>query len=388
MTKKLMLLGVMLSIFLLPSALGATCDDFRYSKELTITNNNGTTAMPSGQVVFDTIDTTGDSFQDDGDDVRVFYQDTTEIDRVNLTEFNDSSSRVYFALQANISASSSDSDYSLCYGNDTATSPLDSNSIFPFADTFSTGINDTKWDNGSNWVWNSTGFVLGDYAFGSQNEFEINSSYNIGNLTVMMYRFNYPTGGSGTLGVRASIFSDANNCSESRYSANSDFMAITLTGYPSKIHPITIDDETWYWAMGKVGEGAIDNLLYLDWNLEITNTTAECNAMTANGRGWSVGEAVDHEIRIDDVYIYDYFYPEPTLALGAEVDRDAIVPSVPVLQQLPILGLIPLLIGIALIAGVTLPLISGRKEIDLTLMITGAVMIMVGIAFIGVLYVV
>ena len=68
--------------------------------------------------------------QPDGDDVRVLYRNSgdctwSEVDRAldQDSAWNSSSTKAWFKLQAGISASSSDGDYYLYYGNATAANP-------------------------------------------------------------------------------------------------------------------------------------------------------------------------------------------------------------------------------------------------------------------------
>ena len=77
-----------------------------------------------------------------GDDVRVVYNDTTELDRF-VQRFSSTQIDIWFPLQAQISGSGSDNDsYQLYYGNVTATSPpSDVNDVFlPNADANTIGL--------------------------------------------------------------------------------------------------------------------------------------------------------------------------------------------------------------------------------------------------------
>jgi len=78
----------------------------------------------------------------EGDDVRVVYNDTTELDRF-VQRFSSTQIDIWFPLQAQIAGSGSDNDsYQLYYGNGAATSPpADVNDVFlPVADANTIGL--------------------------------------------------------------------------------------------------------------------------------------------------------------------------------------------------------------------------------------------------------
>ncbi|HEY43487.1 MAG TPA: DUF2341 domain-containing protein, partial [Anaerolineae bacterium] len=118
-----------------------------YRKELTITV--GSSAIPSGYSVSLTFDHAAlvgaGRSQSDGDDIRITYwngSDWYELDRMldPGSSWNNSSTKIWFQTQAAISASSSDSDYDLYYGNGSAASPPeDSEYVFFFYDGFESG---------------------------------------------------------------------------------------------------------------------------------------------------------------------------------------------------------------------------------------------------------
>ena len=89
--------------------------------------------------------------QADGDDIRVIYwngSDLNEIDRTidSNSTWNSDATKIWFATQAAISASSSDCNYYLYYGNPTANSGPDSGSkTFLFYDGFGLGFDEHPW---------------------------------------------------------------------------------------------------------------------------------------------------------------------------------------------------------------------------------------------------
>ncbi|MFH1828355.1 MAG: DUF2341 domain-containing protein, partial [Nanoarchaeota archaeon] len=121
-------------------------NSYQYKKQLNITNNVGST-LPSGYSVNFTIDTTGANFQDDGDDLRIVYwngTDNIELDRVNETAFNSTTTEIWFKTQADIPASSWNDSYYMYYGYSAAVNPLSNKSnVYEVWDDF-TNADTTK----------------------------------------------------------------------------------------------------------------------------------------------------------------------------------------------------------------------------------------------------
>ncbi|RLC80193.1 MAG: hypothetical protein DRI61_06345, partial [Chloroflexi bacterium] len=80
-----------------------------YRQQINITNNNDTLALPGGYSVSINLDTASlvasEKLRDNGNDLRVVYWDGSnniELDRINLTDFNTSSTEIWFGLQNSI----------------------------------------------------------------------------------------------------------------------------------------------------------------------------------------------------------------------------------------------------------------------------------------------
>ncbi|MBU0894751.1 MAG: sigma-70 region 4 domain-containing protein [Nanoarchaeota archaeon] len=98
---------------------------YQYRKQLRITNNQASTLV-AGYSVYFVIDTTGPDFLDNGDDLRIVWDSGTgliELDRVNETIFDSTTTQIWFKSQQNIPASSYDENYYLYYGNNAAANP-------------------------------------------------------------------------------------------------------------------------------------------------------------------------------------------------------------------------------------------------------------------------
>jgi len=99
--------------------------NYQYKRQLQITNNMAANLITGYSVSF-TIDTTGTNFLDNGNDLRVVWENAgilIEIDRVNETNFDLSTTQIWFKLQQDIPSSSTDLNYYIYYGNPSAGLP-------------------------------------------------------------------------------------------------------------------------------------------------------------------------------------------------------------------------------------------------------------------------
>ncbi|OYT53501.1 MAG: hypothetical protein B6U72_05535, partial [Candidatus Altiarchaeales archaeon ex4484_2] len=134
-------------------------NSYRYRKQLNVTNVNDTLTMEEGYSVKFTLDTetlvNEGKLQADGSDLRVLWYNTTDsswvdLDRINESGFNSTSTEIWFATKENISASSSDGNYYIYYDSSSASNPLTNRSrIYVWWDDFSTNTlskyNLSKW---------------------------------------------------------------------------------------------------------------------------------------------------------------------------------------------------------------------------------------------------
>lgn len=112
-----------------------------YRRLINITNNNATATLVTGYSINFTFDTTGTKFLDNGDDVRIIYTNSTgnnELDRINTTDFNTTSTEIWFKLQNSLAGGrSNDTDYYVYYGNSGAGSPsIEDTNVFIIWDDF------------------------------------------------------------------------------------------------------------------------------------------------------------------------------------------------------------------------------------------------------------
>ena len=62
-------------------------------------------------------------FLESGDDLRIVYNNVIELDRVNLTPFNTSTTEIFFRINTSIAPKTKDRTINLYYDNDLATTP-------------------------------------------------------------------------------------------------------------------------------------------------------------------------------------------------------------------------------------------------------------------------
>jgi len=123
-------------------------NNYAYRKRITI-NNNATSTLNAGYSVLLTFDTaslvSAGKMLENGNDLRIVWWNSTgesyvELDRVNETNFNSSSTKIWFKLQQSIAVSSSDNNYYLYYGYSGATSPPDDwAKVYKVGDDFNDG---------------------------------------------------------------------------------------------------------------------------------------------------------------------------------------------------------------------------------------------------------
>ncbi len=148
--RRIFLLGLTLLFWLsLLEAAAQPWWDSNYSNRKQITITAGSVTIPSGYSVPTTFDhaglVTAGKSQADGDDARVLYWNGSswvELDRAldENSNWNSASTKIWFKTQASISASGTDNNYYLYYGNATAGNPpANKSNIYLFFDNFEAG---------------------------------------------------------------------------------------------------------------------------------------------------------------------------------------------------------------------------------------------------------
>jgi hypothetical protein len=275
--------------------------------------------------------------QSDGDDVRVLYWDSgacswSELDRALAEDstWDSSSTKAWFKLQADISASSSDSDYYLYYGNATAANPpADKSNVYLYWDDFesySTGSAPSGWtvisgnhqvvNDGGNKILRATGSVSGRHAIYKNGIAEANIRVSAGVRTNDVTNTNM----GPSARVTGTIESNSNYYTfHFRRTDNNDHIAEVLNGTWSSIVSTAqaVSNNAWYrYDIGAAGS----NLKGWFGSTQQLSTTDTSISGAGSVGLYNVFGAVDAADTIDtDNFIARlYVEPEPTTGLGAE----------------------------------------------------------------------
>lgn len=128
---KQILIGLMVLVLLVPSVSGFSLNDYNYQRTITITNNNQTENLVDGYTFNFTFDmatlVSDNKMQADANDLTVVWYNSSslgrvELNRTNLTALNSATTTIAFALQENITAGATDTNYTMYYGNRTIVS--------------------------------------------------------------------------------------------------------------------------------------------------------------------------------------------------------------------------------------------------------------------------
>ena len=312
---------------------------YLYRQQVTVTT--GTAGVDSGYSVMTTLNhasLVGDGkSQSDGDDVRVLYWDSgacswSELDRALAEDstWDSSSTKAWFKLQADISASSSDSDYYLYYGNATAANPpADKSNVYLYWDDFesySTGAAPTGWtvisgnhqvvNDGGNKILRATGSVSGRHAIYKNGIAEANIRVSAGVRTNDVTNTNM----GPSARVTGTIESNSNYYTfHFRRTDNNDHVAEVLNGTWSTIVSTaqTVSNNTWY--RYDIGAAGSDLKGWFGATQQLSTTDTSISGAGSVGL-YNVFGAVDAADTIDtDNFIARlYVEPEPTTGLGVE----------------------------------------------------------------------
>ncbi len=305
-----------------------------YRQQINITNNNDTLALPGGYSVSINLDTASlvasEKLRGDGNDLRVVYWDGSnniELDRINLTDFNTSSTEIWFGLQNSIPPNSYDDNYFIYYGNPSAGEPpKNASNVFEFYDDF---------DDGDISDWSSFDATITAYTLsgrktlrllpGSLSNYKHLAIPNACNVSLENYTIEaeiYDENSAGSV-----FFHYANNSNwwslELYVGGNRDIFRPYINnadqGWVYTHTPVSIQNNQWYRIKVNVFpdryEMYIDNVLKWSQNVESQYRFSGYN---------KVGFVEHHgygPLYADFIFVRKYFSPEPTLTLGNEEVR-------------------------------------------------------------------
>jgi predicted ribosomally synthesized peptide with SipW-like signal peptide len=313
--------------------------DYLYRKQITVTTGAaGVDSGYSAMISLNHASLVGDGkSQSDGDDVRVVYWNAgscnwTELDRAldEASNWNSTSSGVWFKLEADISASSSDDNYYLYYGNATATNPpANKSNVYLYWDDFesyTTGSAPTGWtvisgnhqvvNDGGNKIVRSTGSTSGRHVIYKDGiaEADVLASSRVRTNDVTNVNMGPAARVTGTIESNSNYYTF-----HFRRTDNNDHIGKVVNGTWGDIVSTaqTPSNNTWY----RYGIGAAGSNLKGWFNTTQELSTTDTSIPGAGSVGiYNVFGSVDAADTIDaDNFIARlYVEPEPTTGLGAE----------------------------------------------------------------------
>lgn len=312
---------------------------YLYRRQLTVTA--GGAEASSGYSVMVTLNHASlvddSKSQPDGDDVRVLYRNSggctwSELDRAldEDSNWDSSSTDVWFKLQAGISASSADGDYYLYYGNATAADPpADKSNVYLYWDDFesyATGAAPTGWtvisgnhqvvDDGGNKILRSTGSASGRHAIYKNGIAEANIRVSTGVRTNDVTNANMGPAARAT----GTIESSSNYYTfHFRRTDNNDHVAKVVNGTWSSVVSTaqTVSNNTWYrYDIGAAGSN-LKGWFNSTQQLSTTDTAIPGAGSVGFYKVFGSTDGAD-TIDADNFIARLYVDPEPTTGLGVE----------------------------------------------------------------------
>jgi hypothetical protein len=313
--------------------------DYLYRQQVTVTTD--TAGVSSGYSVMATLNHaslvgSGKS-QAGGDDLRVLYWDSSgcawsELDRALDEDSNwgSSSTEVWFALQADIPASSSDDGYYLYYGNTMAANPpADKSNVYLYWDDFESypsGSAPAGWtvvsgncqivDDGGNKILRCTGSASGRHVMYKNGiaEADIRVSSRVRTNDYTNINMGPTARASGTIESNSNYYSF-----HFRRTDNSNHIGKVVDGTWSSIvsTPQTVNNNTWYrYDIGVAGSTLRG---WFDGSQQLSSTDTALPGAGSVGfyNFFSSADGAD-TIDADNFIARLYVDPEPTTGLGAE----------------------------------------------------------------------
>ncbi|NJL44113.1 MAG: hypothetical protein HC945_02230, partial [Nitrosarchaeum sp.] len=336
---------------------------YLYRKQITITTGSDSPATGyTNYTVQIQTDTTGDLFQDDGDDIRVIYYNGTgneEID-IHLIGPDSANTLLRFALQADITAGGSDNDYYLYYANPSAANPpRNLSQVYLWYDNASSdqeaAYTQGRFDSsclgvgyGNGVSHNSAGYYLIDTG---DNQCDSIRPTGITELDVYVEYEQYQTDSypnnmeSGPVARATVTGSGATEDSSAYYGYMIADSTFDGAAYPEHDDIIGGERSTVIVTNGALGQFPATSWTRLGlatWNVNPTNLSAWYDAAPLENTtgGWgtprfsgthdagsdyeTAGQAglwlQQDESRVRNILIRKYTYPEPTGSLGSQED--------------------------------------------------------------------
>ncbi|MFW9893511.1 MAG: DUF2341 domain-containing protein, partial [Candidatus Thorarchaeota archaeon] len=328
---------------------------YEFSKQVTITS--GSELVPAGYSTSVTINhaalVAAGKSQIDGDDIRIVYWNglsLVELDRILDfdSSWNSATTKIWFRIQTDIPAYSSDDQYFIYYGNPTITNPPnDHANVFQFYDGFESGDlsawNGSYTDTGDTLIVLNTPLIpvhSGSYAVRGSVD-------NVAAAQAMVWKdfsdksnlfarvhFYLPAGFSTTDHVTIMQFIDTSTGWQNQLSVTiRDDMTLYMWndvfdeayGYGTTS---TISEGSWHTLdmQAKISDTAGEARLWLDGNLEIEETGVNLGTEGIDKFCtvfyWASPQTEPNTVIADDAFLRPYVSPEPTRLIGPEIPQD------------------------------------------------------------------
>ncbi|MDH5779482.1 MAG: DUF2341 domain-containing protein [Candidatus Bathyarchaeota archaeon] len=298
--------------------------DYKYRSQITIDNNIAST-LGSGYSVCLGLDTatfiSENKMLPSGNDLRILRLNASswiELDR-NVMDMNTSSTAVWFKTQADISASGSDNDYYMYYGNPSAgTPPANKSNVYASWDDFNDGDYDGWTPVGS--TWNASSGFLDSKDTSSTGKYIRKDGYNVTESVLIEYKalvdvdeenlvyLNVPgtvngssTGSGYCLGIKA----DTDMISIERIENGSGTII-------DSVNEIIVPD-TWYNITIIYFTNGTMSAEVAGSKVTVTDTTYSTP--------YELGTWCQYEASYDDVMVRKYVSPEPSTHRASEQSR-------------------------------------------------------------------
>ncbi|MFW9796231.1 MAG: DUF2341 domain-containing protein [Candidatus Thorarchaeota archaeon] len=334
-----------------------TAVTYEYSRQVTITS--GSELVPAGYTTSVTIDhaslVAAGKSQIDGDDLRIMYWNglsLTELDRILDfdSSWNSATAKIWFRIQTDIPAYSSDDQYFIYYGNPTVTNPPnDYTNVFQFYDGFESG-DLSAWDGSYTDtgdtlivlntplipVHSGTYAVRGDVDDVAAAQAMVWKDFSDKSNLFARVHFYLPAGFSTSDHVTIMQYVDTSAVWQNQLSVTiRDDMTLYMWndvvdeayGYGTTS---TISTGSWHTLdmQAKISDTVGEARLWLDGNLEIevtgVNLGTEGIDRFCTVFYWAAPQTEPNTVIADDAFLRPFVSPEPTSIISPEISQDLV----------------------------------------------------------------
>ncbi len=298
--------------------------DYEYRTQITIDNNMAST-LGSGYSVCLDLDTAAfiseDKMLPSGNDLRILHLNASswiELDR-HIIDMNTSSTQVWFKTQADISASGSDNNYYMYYGNPSAgTPPANKSNVYLLWDDFNDGDYDGWTPIGS--TWNASSGFLDNKDLSGTGKYIRKDGYNVTESVLIEYK--------GLIDVDEENLVYLNVPGTVNGSATGSGYCLGINAETDTIGIERIDNGS-RTIIDSVNEVIDPDVWYNITVIYFTNGTMSAEVAgskvtvtdTTYSTPYELGTWCQYEASYDDVMVRKYVSPEPSTHMASEQRR-------------------------------------------------------------------